>query len=246
MSKATTSILFCTSVASRGLDLPLVRAVIQYDLPTEGGVTEYIHRVGRTARAGRGGEAWCFVAPSEKTWVDWAETQMHKDEEEKHEGEKRSLVLVGSEPDNVLRSGFGGKGQQHESRATQVQLAFERWVLKSDENSTLARRAFLSHMRAYATHPSDEKHIFHIKHLHLGHLAKAFALRDAPTSVASAKAKTNQKIQEAKKKMSKKSQDDNRQTEKRMQEVVRAQGRLTKRGGQQVSSGASEFQIAGR
>jgi len=135
MSKATTSILFCTSVASRGLDLPLVRAVIQYDLPTEGGVTEYIHRVGRTARAGRGGEAWCFVAPSEKTWVDWVETQMHKDGEEQRGNEKRNLVLVGSEHDNVLKSGFGGRGQQHESRATQVQLAFERWVLKDDEVS---------------------------------------------------------------------------------------------------------------
>lgn len=98
-------------------------------------------------------------------------------------------------------------------------------------------------MRAYATHPSDEKHIFHIKHLHLGHLAKAFALRDTPASVASAKAKTNQKIQ---RKISKRPQDDNRQTEKRMQEVVRAQGRLTKRGGHLIRSGVDEFQIAGR
>ena len=146
-SKATTSILFCTSVASRGLDLPLVRAVIQYDLPTEGGVTEYIHRVGRTARAGRGGEAWCFVAPSEKTWVDWVETRLHKDEEPRGD-EKRTLALVGSELDDVLRSGFGGKGQQHESRATQVQLAFERWVLKNDEVSNRCVRWQLSNVFA--------------------------------------------------------------------------------------------------
>ncbi|KAG1770612.1 P-loop containing nucleoside triphosphate hydrolase protein, partial [Suillus placidus] len=67
------SILLCTSVASRGLDLPFVRAVIQYDLPTEGGATEYVHRVGRTARAGKGGEAWSIVAPSESQWVNWVE-----------------------------------------------------------------------------------------------------------------------------------------------------------------------------
>lgn len=133
-SEATSLILFCTSVASRGLDLPLVRAVIQYDLPTEGGVTEYIHRVGRTARAGRGGEAWCFVAPSEKVWVDWADTQIRKKEGE-HGNEKDKLALVGSEPEDVLRNGFGGRGQQYESRATQVQLAFERWVLKNGEVS---------------------------------------------------------------------------------------------------------------
>jgi len=33
----------------------------------------------------------------------------------------------------------------------------------------MARKAFASHLHAYATHPSDEKHIFHIRHLHLGH-----------------------------------------------------------------------------
>ena len=35
-------------------------------------------------------------------------------------------------------------------------------------------------MRAYATYPSSLKHIFHIKNLHLGHVAKSFALREAP------------------------------------------------------------------
>ncbi len=47
------SILLCTSVASRGLDLPDVGCVIQLDPPTEGGIEEYLHRVGRTARVGR-------------------------------------------------------------------------------------------------------------------------------------------------------------------------------------------------
>ncbi|KAK2464228.1 hypothetical protein APHAL10511_003685 [Amanita phalloides] len=250
--KAKSSILFCTSVASRGLDLPLVRAVIQYDLPTEGGVTDYIHRVGRTARAGRGGEAWCLVAPSEKVWVDWIQMQMDKDSGNK----KSAQPLVGIALESILGSGFGGEVQQYENRATQVQLAFERWTLNSDENVALARSAFLSHMRAYATHPSSEKHIFHIKHLHLGHLAKAFALRDAPSSAASSKVISNQKGAKKTKRSSQKlapstrlseSKVDRRATdaEKRMQEVVRAQGRLTKKSGRLVSSAVSEFQIAG-
>ncbi|CCO28991.1 hypothetical protein BN14_02993 [Rhizoctonia solani AG-1 IB] len=178
-------ILFCTSVASRGLDLPLVRAVVQYDLPTEGGATEYVHRVGRTARAGKGGEAWAIVGPSETEWVGWVEK--HMEQADKGEGSKQ-LVQVGVE--DVLKNGFGGKGREHEDRATEVQLVFERWILKQDKNASLARKAFQSHMRAYATHPADEKHMFHVRNLHLGHLAKAFALRDAPGAVSKPKAKS--------------------------------------------------------
>ena len=123
----TAAVLFCTSVAARGLDLPLVRAVIQYDLPTEGGVTEYVHRVGRTARAGKGGEAWSFIAPNEVDWVKWAETKMQGDES------NAKVTLHGVAVEDLLRSGFAGRGTEYEQRATDVQLAFERWVLQSKE-----------------------------------------------------------------------------------------------------------------
>lgn len=132
VAQDTSSILFCTSVASRGLDLPLVRAVIQYDLPTEGGATEYVHRVGRTARAGKGGEAWSFVSPSEVQWVPWLEEKMQGDE--KDEGSAR-VALTAVSVEDLLRSGFGGRGSEYEQRATEVQLAFERWVLQSEEVS---------------------------------------------------------------------------------------------------------------
>ena len=121
------SILLCTSVASRGLDLPLVRAVVQHDLPTEGGATEYVHRVGRTARVGKGGEAWAIVGPSEEQWVPWIEERMGETSDNK----KARLQNFGVE--GILRSGFGGQGKEYEARATQVQLSFERWVLRSSE-----------------------------------------------------------------------------------------------------------------
>lgn len=54
------------------------------------------------------------------------------------------------------------------------------------QNASQARLAFMSHVRAYATHPSDEKRFFHVKNLHLGHLAKAFGLREAPSGISGA------------------------------------------------------------
>lgn len=54
------TILVATDVASRGLDIPRVDVVINYDVPTNG--KDYVHRVGRTARAGRAGRALNLVS----------------------------------------------------------------------------------------------------------------------------------------------------------------------------------------
>ncbi|WP_286233122.1 DEAD/DEAH box helicase [Thalassotalea sediminis] len=57
------SILIATDVVARGLDIPRISTVINYDLP--GDTESYVHRIGRTGRAGRTGTAISFVRPRE-------------------------------------------------------------------------------------------------------------------------------------------------------------------------------------
>jgi ATP-dependent RNA helicase DDX51/DBP6 len=61
-----TSILFASDLASRGLDLPELAHVINYDMPTS--LTSYVHRVGRTARAEKDGNAWTLFTNTEARW----------------------------------------------------------------------------------------------------------------------------------------------------------------------------------
>lgn len=62
-------ILVATDVVARGLDISHIEHVINYDLPQV--AEDYVHRIGRTARAGKAGFALCFVAPKDQgNWRD--------------------------------------------------------------------------------------------------------------------------------------------------------------------------------
>lgn len=60
------SLLIASDRASRGLDVPDLTDVVSYDMPRN--ETLYIHRVGRTARAGNFGTAWTFFSDTEARW----------------------------------------------------------------------------------------------------------------------------------------------------------------------------------
>ncbi|XP_067673213.1 nucleolar RNA helicase 2-like [Haliotis asinina] len=65
--------LITTNVAARGLDIPLVDLVIQCNPPKD--TDSYIHRSGRTGRAGRSGACVCFYKPQEESSLLWVEKQ---------------------------------------------------------------------------------------------------------------------------------------------------------------------------
>lgn len=167
------SILLCTDIASRGLDLPSIDLVVEYDPAFS--VEEHLHRIGRTARAGRDGRAIVFLMPGpEESYVSILKQGL------------KDNKLNGSTSEDALRKAFAPavsseSNKTWEDSATDWQLVVERWVQADQNVAELARKAFVSHVRAYATHISIERYIFDVKHLHLGHLAKAFALREKPS-----------------------------------------------------------------
>lgn len=56
-------VIVCSDLVARGMDLPSVAHVVSYDVPLD--MTKYVHRAGRTARAGRAGTAWTLVEKQE-------------------------------------------------------------------------------------------------------------------------------------------------------------------------------------
>ncbi|KAG0256320.1 hypothetical protein BG011_004625 [Mortierella polycephala] len=87
-----TTVLIATDVGSRGLDIPSVLLVLNYDIPRD--PTDYIHRVGRTARAGRGGQAVSMISERDIELVHDIESRINKTLEEFPVPESKVLDLL--------------------------------------------------------------------------------------------------------------------------------------------------------
>ncbi|NXU74269.1 DDX31 helicase, partial [Oreotrochilus melanogaster] len=181
--KSKTGILLCTDVAARGLDLPQVTWIVQYNAPAS--PAEYIHRIGRTARIGCHGSSLLVLAPSEAEYVSLLAS--HKINVSELKMEKVLSSLMKDDRFKLHRPGSkrscGRDPQEVRERATVLQTKFENYVHSSEGTVRWAKKALQSFLCAYTTYPRNLKHIFHIKSLHLGHIAKSFGLRDAPQNL---------------------------------------------------------------
>jgi superfamily II DNA/RNA helicase len=171
--------LLCTDVAARGLDMPDVDWIVQYDPPSE--MTEYVHRIGRTARRGRAGSSLLMLRPCEANYVALL---------------KKNLgVRLVELPANSLVEGLcdrhhgraGGSRRRDVGmrRGRSLQVLMERIVAGNAPLKEQAGHAFHTSVRAYACHSKEAKKIFNVRRLHLGHVAKSFALRDPPSKIMS-------------------------------------------------------------
>ncbi|XP_022154763.1 DEAD-box ATP-dependent RNA helicase 17 [Momordica charantia] len=170
------ALLLSTDIAARGLDFPKVRCIIQYDPPGE--AIEYVHRVGRTARLGEKGDSLLFLQPTEIDYLQ--DLQNH------------GVCLTEYPLVKVLDSfPVHGRKQSVEKFVPLeshfwimfLQKAVESFVVAEPEMMKLAQKAFCSWVCAYTAHRGELKRIFVVKKLHLGHVAKSFALKQQPSAV---------------------------------------------------------------
>jgi ATP-dependent RNA helicase DDX3X len=110
-------ILVATDVAARGLDIPNVNHVVNYDLPTN--IDDYVHRIGRTGRAGNAGTATSFVNETNRNILNelWASLEETKQEIPSW---FQSMCSSASGGRFGGSSGRGGKGKGKGSRGPQM------------------------------------------------------------------------------------------------------------------------------
>lgn len=95
-------LLFTTEVGSRGLDIPHVDFVINFDIPTSS--KDYVHRVGRTARAGRSGRAISMVTQYDVETFQRIEFALNKKLEEYTSIQKEEVIAIHAKVADSLRA----------------------------------------------------------------------------------------------------------------------------------------------
>eukprot|EP00584_Thalassiosira_punctigera_P003803 CAMPEP_0172540996 /NCGR_PEP_ID=MMETSP1067-20121228/11888_1 /TAXON_ID=265564 ORGANISM="Thalassiosira punctigera, Strain Tpunct2005C2" /NCGR_SAMPLE_ID=MMETSP1067 /ASSEMBLY_ACC=CAM_ASM_000444 /LENGTH=834 /DNA_ID=CAMNT_0013326947 /DNA_START=27 /DNA_END=2531 /DNA_ORIENTATION=- len=147
------SALLCTDVAARGIDVPSVSWTVQFDAPVD--PSSYVHRVGRSARAGKTGNSLVFLTRKEEAYVDFLRLRKVPVRElgrvevccppSSMEGEEEEEDQVGEKEDEMELKGDGGnesmdcggdgspleKATKPKSDAATAESTIERRIIKS-------------------------------------------------------------------------------------------------------------------
>jgi ATP-dependent RNA helicase RhlE len=110
----TYRVMVATDVAARGLDIPDVSHVINYDLPDES--ENYIHRIGRTARMGKAGEALSLVTPEERQALGRLERTLGKQLDRETVTGFEALEITAPKPVTIFRSTRNSKRSRPRAR----------------------------------------------------------------------------------------------------------------------------------
>nr|XP_036676493.1 probable ATP-dependent RNA helicase CG8611 isoform X2 [Drosophila suzukii] len=163
-------VLLATDVVGRGIDVPDVKLVVQYTPPQT--TADFVHRVGRTARAGRKGRAVLFLAPSEAQFVRHLEKKRIRIQQGDMYAYLQTLLPKDDEARTVQEA------------ASNLQHKFQTLLEDDRELHDKSCKAFVSWMKFYSTFPKELKPIFNVRIAHMGHFAKSFALKEAPSKFA--------------------------------------------------------------
>jgi ATP-dependent RNA helicase DDX55/SPB4 len=149
--KIETGILLTTDLSSRGIDIPNVDLIIQFDPPKNEEV--YIHRVGRTARVGHEGKSVILLQTNEIKFINLM-------------NQKNINIL----PYNDIQENSEDSDLIY-SKLKEINKT-DKWIYDK------AVKAFVSFLRFYKEH--DLKYIFDLKLLDIGNLANSFSLLRIP------------------------------------------------------------------
>jgi superfamily II DNA/RNA helicase len=156
------AVLIATDVASRGLHIPDVSHVFNFDLPND--AEDYVHRIGRTARASASGRASSFAAPEEHDLLRGIEKFTRKPVDRaavprEDEAFRNELTRRASEP--VVRSRGGGGGRPHGGGGSQQRRGGGGGVQSRGSGGGQQRRSGggSQSARAPAAGPDGQRHV---------------------------------------------------------------------------------------
>lgn len=132
-----TNILIATSVAARGLDVKNLKVVINYECPNH--MEDYVHRVGRTGRAGNKGTAYTFITPDQDRYaMDICKALRISGQEIPPDLQALSESFQNKVKEGRERasgSGFGGKGLERLDKDRDLVKKFQKRAYAGEEDS---------------------------------------------------------------------------------------------------------------